>query len=61
MVHQDDLEEEIYKADPSLVEEYEDEESIEELEEYPIEDPGLVDYDQTQIEDHPILVEPDHT
>jgi len=33
LVHQDDLEEEIYEADPSLVEKYEDNKSIEDLEE----------------------------
>jgi len=59
LVHQDDLEEEIYEANPSLVEEHEDNESIEDLEEYPIEDPGLVDYDQTQIETNLDIVDPE--
>ena len=64
LVHQDDLEEEIYEADPSLVEEYEDNESIEDLEEeIPIGDlelgvnPELVNPVETQLEVNPELVE----
>jgi len=58
LVHQDDLEEEIYEADPSLVEEYKDDEPIVDLEEEtPIEDPEVVDYNQTPIEINPELVE----
>jgi len=53
LVHQNDLEKEIYEADVSLVDEYEEEE-----EEIPIEDLELVDPDPTHTKANPELVNP---
>jgi len=55
LVHQDDLEDEIYEADESLVNEYEEEE------EFPIEDLELVESIDIQVEATLELVDPDHT
>jgi len=56
LVHPNDLEEEIYEADPSLVEEYEEEE-----EKFPIEDLELVESIDIQVEAFLELIDPDHT